>query len=82
MFPMQDRLIYLLPLHNRVLLAERDGDVFNVVYSLPFHRFFYAHNPVTASYGRYTLINYSNNQGEAGYLLIDGLTFTHLTWSI
>ncbi|WP_148289370.1 hypothetical protein [Fibrella aestuarina] len=81
MFSVQDRPLYLLRWLGNTLLAERDGDVFKLVYPLLFKPF-YAHNPITTTYGRYTLINYADTRGEVGCLLIDGLTINWLNWSM
>lgn len=82
MFSVQDRPLYLLHWFGNSLLTERDGDVFKLVYPLSF-RPFYAHSPITTTYGRYTLINYADHRGgEVGCFLIDGLTIIWLNWSI
>lgn len=81
MFTVQDRPLYLFHWFEKPLLAERDGDVFKLVSLLPFDRF-YHHNPITTTYGRYTLINYADQRGEVGCLLIDGLSITRLSWTI
>ena len=55
-FNYQGRQLYIVRLNELTFLAEMKGTEIQIVHPL-FEKAFYTHQPVTTSYGNYTLVN-------------------------
>ncbi|HET7179036.1 MAG TPA: hypothetical protein VFI14_04890 [Chryseosolibacter sp.] len=83
-FNYEDRQLYIVNLIERTFLAEiKDGEV-QIVHPL-FDDGLYTHNPVTTSYGKYTLINLdfygTARDKEVSVILLHGNKITKMDWN-
>jgi hypothetical protein len=83
-FTHNHKTLYIVNLPEITFLAEIDGTEIKVVHPL-FYNDLYTHNPVTKTYGKYTLINLDfygiGLEREIGVLVISDHKITKIDWN-
>ena len=83
-FQYEERQLYVVHLNQLTFLAEITGTEIQIVHPL-FDNEIYTHNPVTNSYGNYTLMNLdfygTALDKEVSVIIIEGKKMTKIDWN-